>query len=68
MKDRHLDDTRTLLERAALQERIAELAAEVAQEAERSGQADSADILWVLVRRSRINALKLRARTHRYAG
>jgi hypothetical protein len=63
---RGTDELRALIERAALQDRIAEMAAEVAQEAERIGQADSANMLWVLVRRSRINAMKLRARTYRF--
>ena len=56
------------MERASLQERVAEMAAEVAREAERTGQIDSADLLWVLVRRSRVNAMKLRARTWRCTG
>jgi hypothetical protein len=58
------DKLRSLIERAALQDRIAEMAAEVAQEAERIGQTESANILWVLVRRSRVNAMTLRARTY----
>jgi hypothetical protein len=48
-------------ERAAVQERVAERAAEVAQQAEREGQAELADILWCVARRSRVQALKLRA-------
>ena len=56
------DAARSLAERAALQERVAAMAAEVAAEAERLDQTDSADLLWMLVRRSRIAALKLRAR------
>jgi hypothetical protein len=54
--------TRSLAERIALQERVAQRAAEIAEEAERLGQTDSANLLWMLVRRSRIAALKLRAR------
>ncbi len=50
-----------LLERASLQDRVAERAAELAQEAERSGQQDTADICWRLVIHSRVRALALRA-------
>ena len=56
---------RALAERIALQERVAEMAAEIAAEAERLGRTDSAELLWTLVRRSRIAALKLRARMER---
>ena len=52
---------RRLTERAAVQERVAERAAEVAQHAEREGQTELADILWCVARRSRVQALKLRA-------
>ena len=57
----HLPDT-ALLERAAVQERAAEMAIELAREAESTGQAESAQILWMLVLRCRTRALKLYAR------
>ena len=50
-----------LLERASLQDRVAERAAELAQEAERGGQIDTADLCWKVVYHSRVRALTLRA-------
>jgi hypothetical protein len=61
MKIRRIDDFYSLLERAAWQDRAAEMAAEVAQEAERTGVMGTADRMWRLVRRCRIRAIRLRA-------
>jgi len=50
-----------LLERAALQEHTAEMAAEVALEAERTGQNKTSEVMWEMARRCHVRALKLRA-------
>ena len=55
------EDPRPPLERAAVQERTAELAADLARHAEQLGEQKTAEIAWMVVRRSRILALKLRA-------
>ncbi|HEX2137014.1 MAG TPA: hypothetical protein VHG30_14115 [Microvirga sp.] len=54
-------EQRSLIRRAAVQERVAGNAAEVARAADRAGQAASADVFWTIARRSRVQALKLRA-------
>jgi hypothetical protein len=61
MKIRRIDDFYSLVERAAWQDRAAEMAAEVAQEADRTGLTCTADRMWRLVRRCRIRAIQLRA-------
>ena len=61
MKICRIDDFHSLLERAAWQDRAAELAAEVAEEADRTGLTSTADRMWRLVRRCRIRAIQLRA-------
>ena len=68
MRTHRLQDAYTLLERALVQERAAEMAAEVAQEAEHTGQKESAEMLWALVLRCRVHALKLRAQAQAQAG
>ena len=50
----------TLVKRTVLQDRVAERAAEIARHADEIGDADTADILWRVVRRSRVQTLKLR--------
>ena len=62
MNIRHVEDFYFLLERAALKDRTAEMAAEVAGEAERAGQTETANKLWLLARRCRVHALELRGR------
>jgi hypothetical protein len=61
MKFHQVEEFCSLLERAALRDRTAEMAAEVARDAKRAGQADAADAMWTLARRCRVKALKLRA-------
>ena len=61
MKIRLIDDFHSLLERAAWQDRAAEMAAEVAEEADRTGLTSTADRMWRLVRCCRIRAIQLRA-------
>jgi len=56
-----IEDFYSPLERAAVQERTAELAAEVAQEADRTGQKIAAEAMSTLVRRCRVTALMMRA-------
>ena len=60
MEIHRIEDIHSLLERAALQDRTAEMAAEVADEAERTGQVSAAKPMWELARRCRVLALKLR--------
>ncbi len=43
------------------QERVAERAAEIARHTDETADVDSADVLWRVVRRSRVQAVKLRA-------
>ena len=61
MRIRRIDGFYSLLERAAWQDRAAQMAAEVAQEADRIGSTGTADRMWRLVRRCRIRAIQLRA-------
>ena len=61
MKFPPLGDQYRLLERAALQERTAEMAAELAEEAERTGHGEIAAAMWTRVRRCRVQSLQLRA-------
>ena len=61
MKIHRIEDFCSKLERAALRDRTAEMAAEVAEEAERTGQMDAANAMWELAHRCRVLALKLRA-------
>ena len=66
MKVHRIEDIHHLLERAALQDRTAEMAAETAREAERTGKTDSAQALWMVALRCRVHALKLRAEAEAY--
>ncbi len=50
-----------LLDRVAFQEQTAEMAAEVARKADRTGQTTSADMMWTTARRCRVRALQLQA-------
>ena len=50
----------TRVARAILHERVAERAAEIARHADENGDEGSADVLWRVVHRSRVRALKLR--------
>ena len=50
-----------LLDRIALQEQTAAMAAEIARQADRTGQLKSGDVMWTTVRRCRVRALQLRA-------
>jgi hypothetical protein len=61
MKLRDAGEYFFLLERAALQDQTAEIAIEVAQEAEQTGQIGAARTMWGVVRRCRVEALKARA-------
>jgi hypothetical protein len=61
MKVHRVKDSNSLLVKAAAQDRVAEMAAETAREAERTGQTDSAQALWMVALRCRVHALKLRA-------
>ena len=60
MKIYRAEEFYSVLERIAVQERTAELAAEVAHEADRTGQTETADTMWKVVRRCRVEAIKLR--------
>lgn len=59
MNDR-LAELRSLVKRPAVQEHIAAVAAKAAQEADRKGKVELADLLWSFVRRTRISAMRLR--------
>ena len=61
MKVHRVKDFNSLLVKAAAQDRAAEMAAETAREAERTGKTDSAQALWMVAVRCRVRALKLRA-------
>ena len=61
MKIRRIDHFYSLVERAAWQDHAAEMAAEIAQEADRTGLTGTADWMWQMVRRCRIRAIQLRA-------
>jgi len=50
-----------LLDRIALQELTAEMAAEIAKQADRAGQVKSADVMWATARRCHVRAPQLRA-------
>ena len=52
---------RALLQRAALQDRVATRAAAVARQAEQNGDSAAAEIFWRIAHRSRVQALQLRA-------
>ena len=58
--DDRLAELRSLVKRPAVQEHIAAEAALAAQEADRKGNVELADLLWRFVRRTRIRAMKLR--------
>jgi len=68
MKVHRIEDIHHLLERAALQDRTAEMAAETAREAERTGLSDSAQALWMVALHCRVHALKLRAEAEAHMG
>ena len=53
-----------LMERAAVQEFTAAMAASAAHEAERTGQTDMANVMAATARRCRADAAKLRTRAH----
>ena len=61
MKVHRVKDFNSLLVRAAAQDRTAEMAAETAREAERTGLSGSAQALWMVALHCRVHALKLRA-------
>jgi hypothetical protein len=65
-----LAELRSLVKRPAVQEHIAAEAALAAQEADRKGNVELADLLWRFVRRTRVRAMKLRllAEAHRQGG
>ena len=58
--DHRLAELRSLVKRPAVQEHIAAEAALAAQEADRKGNVELANLLWRFVRRTRIRAMKLR--------
>ena len=68
--DNRLTELRSLVKRPAVQEHIAAEAALAAQEADRKGNVELADLLWSFVRRTRVRAMKLRllAEAHRQGG
>ena len=68
--DNRLAELRSLVKRPAVQEHIAAEAALAAQEADRKGNAELADLLRSFVRRTRVSAMKLRllAEAHRQGG
>ena len=68
MKVHRIEDIHHLLERAALQDRTAEMAAETAREAERTGLSDSAQALWMVALHCHVHALKLRAEAEAHTG
>jgi hypothetical protein len=55
-----LTELRALVKRPSVQEYIAAEAAKAAQEADRTGKVELADLLWRFVRRTRVSAMKLR--------
>ena len=55
-----LAELRSLVKRPAVQEHIAAEAAKAAQEADRKGKVELADLLWSFVRRTRVSAMRLR--------
>jgi hypothetical protein len=61
MDPRRVEEYCALIWRAALQDRTAEMAADIAHEADHTRQVDSAEFMWRLVQRCRVRALKLRA-------
>jgi hypothetical protein len=61
MEPHRIEEFYSLLWRAALQDRTAETAADVAKEADATRQRRSADLMWRIVRRCRVRALQLRA-------
>ena len=61
-------DFNSLLVRAAAQDRTAEMAAETAREAERTGLSDSAQALWMVALHCHVHALKLRAEAEAHMG
>jgi hypothetical protein len=65
-----LAELRSLVQRPAVQEHIAAEAALAAQEADRKGNGELADLLWSFVRRTRVSAMRLRLLTeaHRWGG
>lgn len=58
-----LAELRSLVKRPAVQEHIAAQAALAAQEADRKGKGELADLLWSFVRRTRVSAMRLRLLT-----
>ena len=68
--DNRLAELRSLVKRPAVQEHIAAEAALAAQEADRKGNVELADLLWRFVRRTHVRAMKLRllAEAHRQGG
>jgi len=61
MRAKHLQNSSSLRQRAVVQEFTAAMAAEAAQEAERTGQTDMASVMLTMARRCRSRAVKLRA-------
>jgi hypothetical protein len=59
-----VDVRRSLADRAALEDQIADVAAGMARTADLAAKAPWAEVLWTLVRRSRVNAMNLRARAY----
>ena len=57
----HFDEFCSLMWRAALQDWTAEIASEVAEEAERTAGREAAEIAWMIAHRNRLHALKLQA-------
>ena len=55
-----LAELRSLVKRPAVQEHIAAEVAKAAQEADRKGKGELADLLWSFVRRTRVSAMRLR--------
>jgi hypothetical protein len=68
MEPQRVEEYCALIWRAALQDRTAEMAADIAHEAVYTRQADSAEFMWRLVHRCRARALKLRAEAHAVRG
>ena len=61
--DDSLAELRSLVKRPAVQEHIAAEAALAAQDADRKGKGELADLLWSFVRRTRVRAMRLRLLT-----
>jgi hypothetical protein len=60
MEPHRVEEYCSLMWRAAVQDRTADMAAEVAHEADRTRQTYSANTMWRIAHRCRIRALKLR--------